>query len=163
MDEKAPDFKKILRVLVTHGVEFVVIGGVGAVLQGAPIATFDLDIVHGRSEENLDRLLKALEELRSVYRLLGGRKLRPTRSHLRTAGHQLLMTEFGPLDVLGSVGAERSYSELIDEAEVFELGDFRFHVLSLGALIQLKEEAGRAKDRAMLEILRAVLKEKSGR
>ncbi len=54
MGESTPDFKEILKVLVAHGVEFVVIGGVGAVLHGAPIATFDLDIVH---EQNLDRLL----------------------------------------------------------------------------------------------------------
>ena len=161
MDKTNPDFKKILRVLVAHGVEFVVIGGIGAVLQGAPIATFDLDIVHARSEENLDRLLAALEEMRSFYRSLGGRKLRPNRSHLRTTGHQLLMTDFGPLDVLGSAGAERSYPELVYETDVFELGDLRFHVLNLETLIQLKEETGRAKDRAVLEVLRVVLKERT--
>ena len=162
MGESTPDFKEILTVLVAHGVEFVVIGGVGAVLQGAPIATFDLDIVHARSEENLDRLLTALQELRSVYRSSSRRELRPTRSHLKTSGHQLLMTEFGPLDVLGSAGAERSYPELIDESEVFELDDLRVHVLNLETLIQLKEETGHEKDRAVLGILRAVLNEKSG-
>ena len=160
MHEKAPDFKKSLQVLAAHGVEFVVIGGLGAVLQGAPIATFDLDIVHARNEENLDRLLTALGKLRSCDRSQAGRRIRPTRSQLRSAGHQLLMTEFGPLDVLGSAGADRSYSELIDEADVFELGDLRFHVLSLATLIQLKEETGHAKDLAVLEILRTVLKDK---
>lgn len=163
MGESTPDFKEILKVLVAHGVEFVVIGGVGAVLQGAPIATFDLDIVHARSEQNLDRLLTALQVLRSVYRSSSRRELCPTRSHLKTVGHQLLMTEFGPLDVLGSAGAERNYSELIDKSEVFELEDLRVHVLNLETLIQLKEETGHEKDRAVLSILQAVLEEKRGR
>jgi len=51
------DFLDILRTLAAHQVEFIVLGGVGAVLQGAPISTFDLEIVHNRSAENVVRLL----------------------------------------------------------------------------------------------------------
>ena len=67
MHEKPLDFKKILEVLVSQSVEFVVIGGLGAVLQGAPIATFDLDIVPSLSKENLDRLCTALDKLGSFF------------------------------------------------------------------------------------------------
>lgn len=35
-------------MLAGHGVDFIVVGGVAAVLGGAPISTFDLDIVHAR-------------------------------------------------------------------------------------------------------------------
>ena len=63
MIRPAPRFGDALATLARHGVEFVVVGGVAAVLNGAPISTFDLDIVHARSEENLDRLLAALTEL----------------------------------------------------------------------------------------------------
>jgi hypothetical protein len=45
------DFLAILRSLAQHEVEFIVVGGISAVLQGAPIATFDLDVVHSRSSE----------------------------------------------------------------------------------------------------------------
>ncbi len=45
-----------LRVLVGHEVEFIVVGGVAAILEGAPISTFDLDIVYRRSDENNARL-----------------------------------------------------------------------------------------------------------
>jgi len=41
-----PDFFAILEALAAHKVDFIVVGGVAAVLQGAPIATFDLDVVH---------------------------------------------------------------------------------------------------------------------
>jgi hypothetical protein len=36
--------QQINRVLVAHEVEFIVVGGVAAVLQGAPITTQDLDL-----------------------------------------------------------------------------------------------------------------------
>jgi hypothetical protein len=41
-----PYYIAVLRTLSEHRVDFIVVGGVGAVLQGAPIMTFDLDVVH---------------------------------------------------------------------------------------------------------------------
>ena len=40
----------------------IVVGGVGGV-QGPPIATFDLDVVHSRHPANVERLLAALDIL----------------------------------------------------------------------------------------------------
>ena len=100
-------FHAILLVLADHGVEFVVVGGVSAVLQGAPLVTSDLDVVHSRAERNIERLLQALEDLDAHYRTQPERRLAPNASHLRTAGHQLLATRFGPLDLLGEIGADR--------------------------------------------------------
>ncbi len=52
------DFLAILRTLAENHVEFIVVGGISAVLQGAPIATFDLDVVHPRTADNMQRLLR---------------------------------------------------------------------------------------------------------
>ena len=68
MPDQAPDFLNILKILAKHKVDFIVIGGVGAVLQGAPIATFDLDVIHSRHQDNLERLCVALQELEAYYR-----------------------------------------------------------------------------------------------
>ncbi|MDX2056106.1 MAG: hypothetical protein SFV15_27140 [Polyangiaceae bacterium] len=38
------DWGKMLRVLCEHRVEFMVVGGVAAALQGAPVLTLDVDI-----------------------------------------------------------------------------------------------------------------------
>ena len=46
----------------THGCEYVVNGGIAAVLHGVPRATFDLDILSEASLENSRRLLDALRE-----------------------------------------------------------------------------------------------------
>ena len=95
----ATDFLGILRVLNNHGVDFIVVEGVAAVLEGAPISTFDLDVVHARTAGNVQRLLVALAELDAHYRLQPERRIRPAASQLLSAGHQLLMTRFGPLDL----------------------------------------------------------------
>jgi len=59
----SPDFLGILRTMVEYGVDFIIVGGVSAVLHGVPITTFDLDLVHSRSSDNIDHLLSALHDL----------------------------------------------------------------------------------------------------
>src|ERR1700735_1075779 len=98
---RRPDYIAILRVLLEHRVDFIVVGGVGAVLQGAPIMTFDLDIVHSTEATNIERLAAALESRDACYRMQPERKIKPRASHLASPGYPLLMTRLGPLDVLG--------------------------------------------------------------
>ena len=43
-----PDLPSILEALVRQKVEFIIIGGMAAVAQGAPVTTFDLDICYRR-------------------------------------------------------------------------------------------------------------------
>ena len=49
-----------LRALHDGGVESIVVGGVAAVLNGAPVGTFDMDVVHSRDAANVARLLLVL-------------------------------------------------------------------------------------------------------
>ncbi len=154
-------FKEALEVLAHHHVDFVVVGGVAAVLGGAPISTFDLDIVHDRAPTNVARLLSALADLDARYRDLTGRVLRPEARALEGEGHHLLLTRCGPLDVLGKIGLGSSYQDLIVDSIKRPLGELTVYVLGLEALIRAKTEAGRAKDRAVLPILRRTLEESS--
>ncbi len=159
MLRQPPKFKEALEVLARHRVDFIVVGGVAAVLGGAPISTFDLDIVHDRSPTNVARLLSALTDLDARYRDLAGRDLRPEARGLEGEGHHLLLTRCGPLDVLGQIGLGRSYQDLIADSVMRPLGEISVCVLGLEALIRSKVEAGRDKDRAVLPILRRTLEE----
>ena len=155
------DFLAILQTMAGRDVDYIVVGGVAAVLQGAPVATFDLDLVHSREPENLNRLLAALDFLEARYRTLGAETARPTYSHLVSPGHQLLMTRWGPLDLLGTIGEAQGYSELLDRTVTLGAGqDLSVQVLDLSTLIQLKEQLANDKDRAILPILRRTLEEK---
>jgi hypothetical protein len=162
MAKPVVDYLAILKMLRRHGVEFVVVGGVCAVLHGAPLATFDLDVVHSREPHNLARLMAALEELGAHYRFAGRRDKKPGPSHLASAGHQLLMTRFGPLDLIGAAGKGDDYGRLLPETVELEIGGgLKVRILSLARLVKTKEETGQEKDRAVLPVLRQVLKEKS--
>ncbi len=146
-------FISVLRLLVENSVEFVLVGGVAGVLQGTASTTITLEIVHRRTPENISRLLHSLDLLEARYRHSSDRNLRPGESHLLSAGHQLLMTRFGPLDVLGMIGNNHDYDELIGNAVPMELGSgITMHVVSLPMLIQTKEEVGQSKDQMSLEI-----------
>jgi hypothetical protein len=159
MIRQPPKFKDALEVLARHHVDFIVVGGVAAVLGGAPISTFDLDIVHERAPTNVARLLSALTDLDARYRDLTGRVLRPEARGLEGEGHHLLLTRCGPLDVLGRIGVGRGYQDLIGDSVMRSIGDLSVCVLGLEALIRSKVEANRDKDRAVLPILRRTLEE----
>lgn len=160
MATETPDFLELLKTLVKHGVEFIIVGGVSAVLQGAPLTTFDLDLVHLRSPENVNLLHRALEDLDACYRERAQRRLRPKRTDLSSSGHHLLMTRAGPLDVLGTIGADRGYQDLINHTHELEVEGLRVRVLNLQTLIEVKEQTGFEKDKAVLPILRRTLQEK---
>lgn len=156
------EFARILIELRRHAVDFIVVGGVAAVLEGVPVNTFDLDVVHAREPGNIDRLLAALESLDATYRM--SPELKPAASHLASPGHQLLITRLGPLDVLGSIGRSRSYHDLLPHAREVEVGQgLRVQVLNLETLIAVKEEVAGEKDLAVLPTMRRTLEEKRRR
>lgn len=157
MPESNPDFGNILEVLTRHRVDFIVVGGVCAVLLGAPIMTFDLDIVHSRSQQNLARLSEALTELEANYREHLPKRIVPDLESLGSTGHHLLMTKFGPLDVLGAIGVRDDFKMLVSKIETIDLGGATsVRILNLETLIEVKQKTARDKDMAMLEILRAM-------
>ena len=157
--KKPPKFRDALEVLCRHDVAFIVVGGVAAVLNGAPISTFDLDIVHARSEENLVRLMAALSEMHAHYRDQTSRRLPPSKPLLAGDGHNLMSTDFGPVDLLGTIGHGHAFEELVNDTLERKLGGFAVRVLSLEALIRVKKEIVRDKDRATLAILQRTLEE----
>lgn len=99
------------------------VGGVAAVLHGAPINTWDLDVVHSATAGNVARLLAALDELDAHYRLQPELRLKATAAHLMSGGHQLLMTRFGPLDLLGTIAPSWTYDDLVPHSNTMDLDD----------------------------------------
>jgi predicted nucleotidyltransferase len=148
----------MVRALHDAGVEFVVVGGLSATLNGVPINTFDVDVVHRRTPENVDRILPVLEALDAVYRIQPERRLRPVRSALLSTGHQNLITKHGPLDILGEIGSGLGYEELVPRSTQMLIAEgVRVRVLNLETFIEVKEQLNGEKDRAMLPVLRRTL------
>jgi len=146
---------EIIRVLVAHRVEFVVIGGVAVQAHGYIRLTQDLDVIVRPTTLNLSRLSEAFTELEAELRTTGTLKLSDPHQ-LRQAPHVPLMTRAGPLDVVNVehvAGAPRSYDALRDDALVVHLEGADVPVAGLSDLIRMKRAAGREHDLADIEAL----------
>jgi predicted nucleotidyltransferase len=158
------DVASMLRVLAEHDVEFVVVGGVAAVLHGSSRVTRDLDVVYARAPENLARLVRALEGLHPYPR--GAPPGLPFRWDADTLRHGLnftLETDVGNLDLLGEIAGGGSYLELlVDSVETSAFG-FTFRCLDLDALIRVKRAAGRPRDLEAIAELQVIREERAAR
>jgi hypothetical protein len=152
----------MLRGLHEAGVEFIVVGGMAAVMLAAPVLTEDLDIVHKRTPENVARLLAWLLAHGAYHRFdLANRRLPPTEDALLGHGHINLQTDLGKLDVLCELGEGEGYDDIFGDTVLVDDGSISLRVLGLARLIAVKARAGRPKDRAVLPVLVATLDEQT--
>jgi hypothetical protein len=150
---------EVLEGLLKAGVEFILVGGLAAVIQGAPLTTMDVDIVHNKSPENVARLLAFLKSVDAFYRRLDGKRIEPKQSDLSGKGHALFTTRLGPLDVLAVIEGGRSYGDLLDHTVEIEFRGYTLRVLDLKTLIQLKRGSTDPKDKQRLPVLIETLRQ----
>ena len=94
--------------------------------------------------------------LEARYREHGA--LRPTGADVLAGGHLLLMTNSGPLDVLGFIGQAKRYEDVTGSVATIAVGGLSIRVLGIEALIEEKKALGRDKDLATVRLLEAVLR-----
>ena len=153
------DLTGLLLRLAEANLEFIVVGGFAAVAQGSSLPTFDIDIVAQRSEASIDALLGVLTGVNARYR---GRtdRLPPQRAALLGPGHNLLMTDLGPLDVLGTLEGGLDYAALLPDTIELELRGRTVKFLGLEALLRLKRGSSREKDKRAVPILEALVRKR---
>lgn len=143
----ATDFRALVDALSAEQVDYVVIGGVALVLQGAPRTTADLDICYDRSSENVERLARSLAPWNP--RLRGAPDGLPFRLDARTIRSGLnftLTTDRGDIDLLGEVTGVGNYRAVAADAQTLSLYGHDVRVMSLDTLERAKRAAGRLKD-----------------
>ena len=149
----------LLARLAASGTDFLLVGGLAAVAQGAPLTTLDVDVVHRREPGNVGRLLAFLAGVEARYRgRPAGQVLRPTPEALLGPGHHLLVTALGPLDVLGAIEGGRDYQSLWPDCVEVDVEGQRVRVVRLEALADLKRGATGPKERLVLAILEDTLR-----
>lgn len=156
-EETKGRFARVAKLFAQHGVEYIVIGGVAESLMGSPRPTFDIDLCHRRTPENLERLARALKELHPTLRgappdlpfILDARSLALGNNFTFT-------TDVESLDLLGHVEPIGDYEALIENAEDEVFAGQPIKVIALDDLIRIKEHINRPKDRDSLFQLRAI-------
>lgn len=158
------DPERMLAALDDCGVQFILIGGMAAILHGDVGVTVDIDVVPARSRDNLERLARALVGLRARIRTEGepeGLAFDCSVAFFHDLAPDALVnmtTESGDLDVTFQPSGTQGFADLRRDAIEIEVAD-RLHILvaSLEDVIRSKEAAGREKDRLALPRLRRLL------
>lgn len=161
------DPESILRTLTKHGVDYIVVGGIGGVLHGSPMSTNDVDIVPALRKSNLDALAKALNELsaRITTEDRNGLSVEWTGKELQKWIVDFrflnLQTNHGRLDLIHRPGGTHGYQDLATKAETLEIEDMEIRVAALEDIIRSKQAVGRDRDLEHLPTLRLLLETKN--
>ena len=143
--DAGPLLVEIGRALEEVGLEAVLIGNAGAALQGAPVTTVDFDFLFRKTPRNMQKLRRLADRL-------GGTMLRPY--YPASDLYRLIREDDGlQVDFMSTIHGIRSFEGVRDRAARIDLGGAILRVASLSDIIRSKKAAGRARDRAVLEIL----------
>jgi hypothetical protein len=152
----------LFAVLEQHDVDYVLIGGLAAVLRGSPAMTNDADIVPATDADNLAHLGEALVALQARLRVAeepDGVDFEPHPALLGSMAMLNLTTRCGDLDLAFNPAGLDDYELLRENSTVFDIDGVRVRVASLQDIIRSKEAADRPRDRAVLPLLYALEEE----
>jgi predicted nucleotidyltransferase len=151
----AQDLNSLLKALLDHEIEFVLIGGFASVIHGSNHVTQDLDICAVLTSSQIDKLRGALAGLHPIHRM----NIKANISFAdRPAGEEkveniYLQTDAGILDILSNVTGVGDFNELKKNAISVPLFGAHCLVMSLDDLIKSKEMMPRNKDKIILDEL----------
>jgi len=154
--------EELFACLERHGVQYVLIGGLAAVLHGSPLPTLDADVCPSRDPQNLERLAAALEDLDARIRTADDPDgVRFPRDSAFLGGIELLnlVTRLGDLDLALTPAGTRGFAELASRALAMTIRGVTVRVAALEDVIRSKEAANRPKDHRSLPVLRQLLEE----
>lgn len=163
MNEPTTQFRDILRTLIEADVQFILIGGLAAIVHGTERATLDVDVVYDRGDDNFRRLAAALKPHQPYLRgAPGGLPFSWDESTIRGGLNFTLSTSLGALDLFGEVPGGGAYADLLPYSEEVPMFDVLCRCVTLERLIQLKRAAGRPKDMEVIAELQALLEDRRG-
>lgn len=162
------DIVRLARTLNEHRVDYVVVGGIAAMLHGASRGTRDADLLIDSSTENVERFLAVCKLLRVRQRTTNpdlDRELADRSSARQWLVSDIqdifltLQTDAGPVDLLPSIASTDGRKGFDDISPVVaQIGDgadaVSVKVLSLERLIESKTAVGRPSDLEALPELR---------
>lgn len=153
------DLSAIIEGLRRADVEFILVGGLAAVVQGAPVTTMDVDIVHHQSSKNISKLFDFLRSVDAIYRRPDNKIIEPKKDDFFRMGHVLLATRLGPLDVLAFVEGGKTYGDLFQHSIEIEFRGHTIRVLDIEILTELKRTSKSPEDRQRLAVLEETLRQ----
>jgi predicted nucleotidyltransferase len=156
----AVDLAQIIPPLTTAKIDFILIGGMAAIVHGSARVTFDVDLVYSRTPENIERIAAALAPYRPYVRdAPPNLPFTWDAKTIRNGVNFTLTTRLGDVDLFGEVASGETYNDLLVHSFDVDAFGVRFKCIDLPTLIRIKEAAGRRKDQEAIAELRVLLEE----
>ena len=148
----APLLHSVVAALAEVRLEVILIGNAAAAIQGAPVTTVDFDFMFRATPANLAKLKRFARRLEAMIL----RPYYPASALYRVVNdNRGLQADFMPV-----IHGVKSFNSLRSRAEQIVIGGHRLWVAHLTDIIASKRAAGRLRDKAVLDILEATLREK---
>jgi predicted nucleotidyltransferase len=147
-----PLLTSVVAALEDVRLEAILIGNAAAALQGAPVTTVDFDFMFRATSPNVAKLKRFATRLEAMI-------LRPyyPASNL----YRVVNDDRGlQVDFMPTIHGVKSFNSLRSRAEKLEVGGHQVWVADLTDIIASKRAAGRRRDKAVLAVLEATLREK---
>ena len=113
---------ELFACLDRHGVRYVLIGGLAAVLHGSPLQTVDMDICPSRTPDNLARLAAALDDMDARIRTSDapdGIRFPRDAVFLSRVDLLNLVTRFGDVDLSFTPSGTTGFDDLSRRADEY--------------------------------------------
>jgi len=154
MIEPVVDAREMMRGLDNHKVEYVLFGAIAMLFYGYVRTTEDLDIVVASGTENLDRVADWLISIDAVLKLHPERRFGPReRWGMHKGSNATVLTSLGRVDVVQRLPGLTEWSQLVEEAEVYDVDGRTVSVMNRSTMIELKRRRGSHQDLADIEAI----------
>jgi len=150
---------QVLERLNREQVEYVLVGGLAAVVYGVTLVTRDVDVCLPFTEDNLHKLERALAGLHPVHRQTPEQlPFSVAEDFPRRLENMYLRTDLGVLDCLSEIKGIGNYERAYARSVVADLPIGPCRILELAALIESKQALDRTQDKLALIQLREIQK-----
>ena len=147
--------------LYKNKIRYLLGGGHAVNIYGIIRSTYDIDILLDLSEENLDKLLKALKELKMVPALpvdINNIKSEIIRNEWINDKNLIVFNLYKQDEPYHAVviflKPLMNFDEMFERKKIIKYNDFEIYVINKNDLITLKSMAGRSKDIIDIEELK---------
>jgi predicted nucleotidyltransferase len=139
---------RIARLLDKVKLDYVLIGGAAAALQGLPLVTADVDVYVRDTKKNMDKI-------KQFAKLLGGaisEPLAPVGGLIRVSGAEV------SVDIVFQLSSGTSFNFVRSRAKTIRVEQVKVKVASLEDILPAKKAAGRARNQKGIMLIEQTIK-----
>jgi hypothetical protein len=154
MTDPLVDAQALIHGLQEYEVDYLLFGAIAMLFYGYVRTTEDLDIIVNPDRANLERVAEWLMSLKAVLKL-NPRRPFGTRERwgMLKGSNATVLTSLGQIDVVQRLPGLPDWTQLVGEAEIYEVERQEVLVLNRRTLIELKRRRGSKLDLADIEAI----------